>query len=163
MIQRNKRLQYFQVDYNRENLNKKVYSQTIKIDARRIGAYRSLIDFSDSQGNTRESAEPLDLNGQEISVASLAIFLRNLRRPDLNLTLHGSYLDAGKKLYSLAPVYVGDELDIFVCLRKVFPKTGRSGFMLFIDWEILFCRGKVEVATILEKYVLRPETSAGKS
>ena len=126
-------MEYFQVDYNRENLNKKVYSQTIKIDARRIRAYRSLIELSDSQGNTQESAESLDFNGQEISVASLAIFLRNLRRPDLELTLQGSYLDAGKKLYSLAPVYVGDELDIFVCLRKVFPKTGRSGFMVFID------------------------------
>ena len=156
-------MEYFQVDFNRENLNKKFYSQTIKIDAARIRAYRSLIAPSASQDSTQENATSFDLNGQEISVASLAIFLRNLIRPDLGLTLQGSYLDAGKKLYSLAPVCVGDVLDIFVYLRKVFPKTGRSGFMVFIDWEILFCRGEVEVATILEKYVLRPETSLGKN
>ena len=154
-------MEYFQVDYNKQNLNKKFYSKTIKIDAARIRAYRNLIELPDFQGSTHESTEPLDLNCQEISVAALAIFLRNLIRPDLSLNLQGSYLDAGKKLYSVSPVYIGDVLDIFVYLRKVFPKTGRSGFMVFIDWEILFCRGEVEVATILEKYVLRPHANTG--
>ena len=156
-------MEYFQVDYNRENLNKKYYSQTITIDATRIRAYHSLITLSDAQDNTHKDAGSWDLTGQEISVTFLAIFLRNLKRPELDLTLEGSYLDAGKKLYSSSPVHVGDVLDIFVYLRKVFPKTGRSGFMVFIDWGILFCRGEVEVATILEKYVLRPETSSRKN
>tara|TARA_B100001013_G_scaffold329185_1_gene243339 strand:+ start:583 stop:1050 length:468 start_codon:yes stop_codon:yes gene_type:complete len=145
-----------QIKYNYDLLDKKVYAETVVLAGEKVSAYYSVIGLPDPFNSGLADSRSNIFGSKEVSVITLALFLRNLPRPNIGLEIEGSYLDAGKKLCSLSPIYIDDVVDIFVCLRNVFPKTGRSGFMIFIDWEILFCRDEQQVAIISEKYVLRP-------
>ena len=149
-------MKQLQIKYNYDFLDKKIYAETVAVAGEKISAYCSVIGLPDPFNSRLKDGRLLVSGRKEVSVINLALFLRNLPRPNIGLEIEGPYLDAGKKLCSLSPIYVDDVLEVFVCLRNVFPKTGRSGFMIFIDWEILFCRGKQQVATIFEKYVLKP-------
>lgn len=66
------------------------------------------------------------------------IFVREETRPDINLKFGRMRFNAGKSVKPLTPILAGDRLTATSRLKEVYPKTGRSGTMVFIVWETIF-------------------------
>ena len=65
------------------------------------------------------------------------IFFRGASWPEINLKFGRMRFIAGQIVKPLAPILAGDRLTASVCLKEVYPKTGRSGTMVFIVWETI--------------------------
>ena len=84
------------------------------------------------------------------------IFIRGVVIPDIKLTFGKWSVHAGQMVQPLAPILAGDSLIASSHLKEVYPKTGRSGTMVFIVWATTFTNqsGKV-VAAVQESYAAR--------
>jgi acyl dehydratase len=84
------------------------------------------------------------------------LLVRNVKLPDINLKFGTTRFHAGQRVQSRAPIVVGDRITASSHLKDVYPKTGRSGTMVFIVWETTFRnqRGQV-VADVQESYAAR--------
>ena len=66
------------------------------------------------------------------------IMVHRVSLPDINLKFGGTRMHAGQRVQSRAPIQAGDKLTASSHLKDVYPKTGRSGTMVFIVWETTF-------------------------
>ena len=84
------------------------------------------------------------------------MFIRDLGMPDIKLQFGRTRFHAGQMVNTLAPIQAGDSLSASSHLKDVYPKTGRSGTMVFIVWETIFTNqdGR-EVAAVQESYAAR--------
>ena len=84
------------------------------------------------------------------------LLVRNVKLPDINLKFGSTRFHAGQRVQAKAPIVVGDRITASSHLKEVYPKTGRSGTMVFIVWETTFTnqRGQV-VADVQESYAAR--------
>ena len=65
-------------------------------------------------------------------------------------------MHAGQRVQSKAPIVAGDSLIASSHLKEVYPKTGRSGTMVFVVWETTFRnQDGVVVADVQESYASR--------
>ncbi|HEU0021958.1 MAG TPA: MaoC family dehydratase N-terminal domain-containing protein, partial [Dehalococcoidia bacterium] len=75
---------------------------------------------------------------------------------DINLKFGRTRFHAGQRVQARAPILAGDFLTASSHLKEVYPKTGRSGTMVFIVWETTFRNQKGEVvADVQESYAAR--------
>ena len=85
-----------------------------------------------------------------------ALFRNRARVPDIKLNFGKTTVHAGQMLKPLAPILVGDVLTASTHLQEVYPKTGRTGTMVFIVWETIFTNQNGEqVAIDQESYAMR--------
>lgn len=84
------------------------------------------------------------------------LLVRNVALPDINLKFGRTRFHAGQRVQARAPIVAGDRVTASSHLKEVYPKTGRSGTMVFIVWETTFRnqRGEV-VADVQESYAAR--------
>ena len=84
------------------------------------------------------------------------LLVRNVELPDIDLKFGRTRFHAGQRIQSRAPVVAGDRLTASSHLKEVYPKTGRSGTMVFQVWETTFRNqhGTV-VADVQESYAAR--------
>ncbi len=84
------------------------------------------------------------------------LLVRNVELPDIELEFGRTRFHAGQRVQVRAPVVAGDRLTASSHLKEVYPKTGRSGTMVFIVWETTFRNqhGAV-VADVQESYASR--------
>ena len=84
------------------------------------------------------------------------LFVRRVRLPDINLKFGRTRFHAGQRVQARAPICAGDHLTASSHLKEVYPKTGRSGTMVFIVWETTFRNQNGEVvADVQESYAVR--------
>lgn len=84
------------------------------------------------------------------------IFVNRLQFPDIQLKFGSVRFLAGQRVEALAPIQAGDSLSGTSHLKEVYPKTGRSGTMVFIVWETIFSNQSGEkVASVQESYAAR--------
>ena len=84
------------------------------------------------------------------------IFLREETIPDINLKFGNARFHAGQIVEPLAPILAGDSMMASSYLKEVYPKTGRSGTMVFIVFETIFANQRGErVASVQESYAAR--------
>lgn len=84
------------------------------------------------------------------------LLVRNVELPDIELRFGRARFHAGQRVQSRAPIVAGDCLTASSHLKEVYPKTGRSGTMVFTVWETTFRNqdGAV-VADVQESYASR--------
>ena len=84
------------------------------------------------------------------------ILVRGVTLPDISLKFGRMRMHAGQVVEPLLPIVAGDSLEARSHLKEVYPKTGRSGTMVFIVWETDFVNQKGEVvAEVQESYAVR--------
>jgi acyl dehydratase len=84
------------------------------------------------------------------------LFVRGVELPDIKLKFGRSRFHAGQRVQVKKPVVAGDSLKASSHLKEVYPKTGRSGTMVFIVWETTFRNQQGEVvADVQESYAVR--------
>ena len=84
------------------------------------------------------------------------LLVRNVELPDIDLKFGRARFHAGQRVQARAPIFAGDRLTASSHLKEVYPKTGRSGTMVFTVWETTFRNqdGAV-VADVQESYAAR--------
>ncbi len=84
------------------------------------------------------------------------LYVRRVELPDINLKFGRTRFHGGQRVQAKAPIVAGDFLTASSHLKEVYPKTGRSGTMVFIVWETTFRNQNGEVvADVQESYVAR--------
>ena len=84
------------------------------------------------------------------------LFIRGVVIPDIDLKFGTVRFHAGQMVEPMAPIQAGDFLMACSYLKDVYPKTGRSGTMVFIVWETTFTNQRGEkVAAVQESYAAR--------
>ena len=84
------------------------------------------------------------------------ILVHRVSLPDIKLKFGRTRMNAGQRVQSQAPIVAGDRLTASSHLKEVYPKTGRTGTMVFIVWETTFRNqeGSV-VAEVQESFACR--------
>ena len=118
--------------------------------------------FAESLGDTN----PVFLDesaAQEAGYSSVAapptfctLLIDGLKLPDIGLKFGRFQSQTGSRVRVLSPVVAGDRLTASSRLKDVYPKTGRSGAMVFCLWEHTFRNqdGQV-VAEITQSFARR--------
>jgi acyl dehydratase len=84
------------------------------------------------------------------------VLVRGMSLPDIKLKFGRTQMHAGQRIQSRAPIVAGDTLIASSHLKDVYPKTGRSGTMVFVVWETTFRnQDGVVVADVQESYASR--------
>jgi acyl dehydratase len=84
------------------------------------------------------------------------LLVRQVELPGLDLKFGRVQFHAGQRVQPRAPIVAGDVLTASSRLKEVYPKTGRSGTMVFIVWETTFRnQDGVVVAEVQESYARR--------
>ena len=84
------------------------------------------------------------------------IFVRRVSLPDIRLKFGRLRFHAGQRVQPRAPIIAGDFLTASSHLKEVYPKTGRSGTMVFIVWETSFRnQNGVVVADVQESFAVQ--------
>lgn len=87
------------------------------------------------------------------------IFAGDIKRPDIGLEFGDLGFHAGQAIEYKNPVRPGDTLTAKTKLKEVYPKTGRSGKMVFEVWETSFTNQRGDTAaTVRESFVHRSKT-----
>ena len=84
------------------------------------------------------------------------LLVRKVELPDIDLKFGSNRFHAGQRVQARAPIFAGDSITASSHLKEVYPKTGRSGTMVFVVWETTFRNqdGTV-VADVQESYAAR--------
>ncbi len=128
-----------------------------------FGITRDLVlTFNHSIGETGvvfndEAAAQAAGYGSVIAPPTLcSLFVHGVELPDINLKFGRTRFHAGQRVQPKMPVVAGDSLTASSHLKEVYPKTGRSGTMVFIVWETTFRNQKGDVvADVQESYAVR--------
>ena len=84
------------------------------------------------------------------------IFIRGENFPDIKLKFGRMRFHASQTVQPVSPLVAGDSLMASSALKEVYPKTGRSGTMVFIVWETTFTNQRGEtVAAVQESFAAR--------
>ena len=124
--------------------------------------YEVIQTFNRSIGETNpvfvdEAAARAAGHAGTLAPATLVTMLvRNVELPDIDLNFGTTRFHAGQRVQSRAPIVAGDSLTASSHLKEVYPKTGRSGTMVFTVWETTFTnQNGVVVAEVQESYAAR--------
>ena len=89
------------------------------------------------------------------------MFVSDISRPDIKLEFGDMGLFAGQAIECLAPVRPGDTLHATTKLKEVYPKTGRSGMMVFAVWQTKFTNQTGETVALVEESFVRRNRRPG--
>ncbi len=124
-----------------------------------------IVKFARSTGETNPVYQDEDAGRQSEHGSMIApptfcnMFVSDVSRPDIKLEFGEVSLFAGQAIEWVAPVRPGDTLNARTKLKDVYPKTGRSGKMVFQVWETSFSnQDGDDVARVQESFVKRNRT-----
>ena len=123
----------FEVKFNRDILSSTYKAGPFHITREMIDLFNTSIDQTNPKfaGN----GDPEDV----IAPPSLPVLLiDDWEPPDLRLEFDGVLYLAGYSVEPYAPIRPGDVLTASIKVTDVYPKTGRSGPMVFLKKEALF-------------------------
>lgn len=119
-------------------------------------------EFARSTGDTnpiyfeKEAAISAGYNEIIAPPTLCTMFVRQVKLPDIKLNFGKNRFHAGQRVSVKCAIEAGDSLNASSHLKEVYPKTGRSGTMVFIVWETTFTNqhGQI-VADVQESFATR--------
>ena len=99
-----------------------------------------------------------NLNPEHIDPSICNLFISSLNKPDLKLDFGNIDFFAGETIDLISDVKVGDELTATTKLLNVYSKTGRSGKMIFVEWNTVFKNQNAELISNIKESFVRIES-----
>lgn len=123
----------FEVRFNRDILKSTFKAGPFRVTLEMINLFNTSIDQTNPKFVGDGDAEEI------IAPPSLPVLLiDDWEPPDLRLEFDGVLYLAGYSVEPYAPIRPGDVLKASIRVTDVYPKTGRSGPMVFLKKEALF-------------------------
>ncbi len=145
-----------ELEYDRSLLGKEHPTGTFQVTKELIRSFSQAIGETNPLYIDEEAARKA---GHPTIIAPptlCTIFERRVMLPDLKLNFGKAGINAGQIVEVLAPIYAGDTLNASSYLKEVYPKTGRTGTMVFIVWVTLYTNQRGErVAEVQKSFAVR--------
>ena len=145
-----------ELEFDRSLLGKEHVAGPFQVTRELVQRFCNAIGETNPLHTDEAAARHAGYDGVLAPPTMCTIFVRDVTVPDINLKFGKLRFHAGQMVEPRGPIVAGDSLTASSFLKEVYPKTGRSGTMVFIVWETDFTnqRGEV-VAAVQESYVAR--------
>ena len=145
-----------ELEYDRSLYGQEYETGPFEITKELVLAFNQSIGETGAVFNDEAAAQAAGYLGVVAPPTLCSLFVHGVELPDINLKFGRSRFHAGQRVQPKAPVVAGDTLSASSHLKEVYPKTGRSGTMVFIVWETVFRNQKGDVvADVQESYAVR--------
>ena len=144
------------LDYDRSLYGVEHQAGPFEVTREMVQAFSKSIGETGPIYNDEVAAKAAGYTGIVAPPTMCTLFVRQVKLPDINLKFGRSRFNAGQRVQPKGIIAAGDSLTASSHLKEVYPKTGRSGTMVFIVWETTFRNqnGQV-VADVQESFAAR--------
>ena len=145
-----------QLEYNRGLYGVEHQAGPFEITSELIQTFNRSVGESNPVFTDVEAARAAGYSGILAPPTFCTLLVRKVELPDIDLKFGSNRFHAGQRVQARAPIFAGDRITASSHLKEVYPKTGRSGTMVFVVWETTFRNqdGTV-VADVQESYAAR--------
>jgi acyl dehydratase len=145
-----------ELEYDRSLYGKEHEAGPFEVTKEIIQAFSQSIGETGAVFNDESAAQTAGYRSVVAPPTLCTLYVRRVELPDINLKFGRTRFHAGQRVQAKASVCAGDFLTASSHLKEVYPKTGRSGTMVFIVWETTFRNQDGEVvADVQESYAAR--------
>ena len=145
-----------QLEFDRSLLGKEHKAGPFPVTSELIRGYCEALGETNPLYTDEDAAKSAGYPSILAPPAMCAIFIRKVTIPDIKLNFGKTRFHAGQMMEPLAPIVAGDSLHATSFLKEVYPKTGRTGTMVFMVWETDFTNQRGEkVAAVQESFAAR--------
>lgn len=145
-----------ELEYDKSLLGKEFKAGPFQVTAELIRDYCSSIGESNPVYTDEAAAKEAGYPDIIAPPVMTTIFIRGENFPDIKLKFGRMRFHASQTVQPVSPLVAGDSLMASSALKEVYPKTGRSGTMVFIVWETTFTNQRGEaVAAVQESFAAR--------
>ncbi len=145
-----------QLEYNRDLYGVEHQAGPFEITSELIQTFNRSVGESNPVFTDVDAARAAGYSGILAPPTFCTLLVRKVELPDIDLKFGSNRFHAGQRVQVRAPIFAGDSITASSHLKEVYPKTGRSGTMVFVVWETTFRNqdGTV-VADVQESYAAR--------
>ena len=145
-----------ELEYDRSLYGKEHEAGPFEVTKEIIQAFSQSIGETGSVFNDESAAQTAGYRSIVAPPTLCTLYVRRVELPDINLNFGRTRFHAGQRVQAKASICAGGFLTAPSHLKEVYPKTGRSGTMVFIVWETTFRNQDGEiVADVQESYAAR--------
>lgn len=145
-----------ELEYDRSLYGKEHEAGPFEVTKKIIQSFSESIGETGEVFNDESAAQTAGYRSIVAPPTLCTLYVRRVELPDINLKFGRTRFHAGQRVQAKAPICAGDFLTASSHLKEVYPKTGRSGTMVFIVWETTFRNQAGEVvADVQESYAAR--------
>ena len=144
------------LDYDRSLYGKEHEAGPFEVTKEMVQSFSRSIGESGQIYNDESAAIAAGYRSVVAPPTLCTLYVRRVKLPDINLKFGRTRFHAGQRVQPRAPIVAGDSLTASSHLKDVYPKTGRSGTMVFIVWETTFRnQNGAVVADVQESFAAR--------
>ncbi len=144
------------LEYDRSLYGVEHQAGPFEVTTEMVQAFSQSIGETGPIYNDQAAAKAAGYSGVVAPPTMCTLFVRRVELPDIKLKFGRTRFNAGQRVQAKGSIVAGDSLTASSHLKEVYPKTGRSGTMVFVVWETTFRNqnGQV-VADVQESFAAR--------
>ncbi len=146
-----------ELEYDRSLYGKEHQAGPFEVTEEQIRAVTQSTGETNPIFTDAEAARAAGYRGLVAPPTLCTIFVTRISLPDVNLKFGRMQMHAGQRVQVRAPIVAGDQLTASSHLKDVYPKTGRTGTMVFVVWETTFRNQYGEVVADVQESFARRE------
>ena len=144
------------MDYDRSLYGVEHQAGPFEVTREMVQAFSKSVGETGPIYNDEAVAKAAGYSGIVACPTMCTLFVRHVKLPDIRLKFGRSRFHAGQRVQPKGIIVAGDSLTASSHLKEVYPKTGRSGTMVFVVWETTFRNQKGQVvADVQESFAAR--------
>ena len=140
-----------ELEYDRSLYGKEHVAGPFEVTKELIQAFAGSLGESDPVFVDEAAARAAGYRGLAAPPTFCTVFVARVKLPSIKLKFGRTQMHAGQRVQPRASIVEGDWLTASSHLKDVYPKTGRSGTMVFVVWETTFRNQNGEVVADVEE------------
>ena len=140
-----------ELDYDRSIYGQEYEAGPFEVTKERIQAITKSIGETNPVFIDETAALAAGYAGLVAPPTFCTLMVHEVKLPDINLKFGRRQMHAAERVQPRAPIVAGDLLTASSHLKDVYPKTGRTGTMVFIVWETTFRNQRGEVVADVQE------------
>ena len=146
-----------ELEYDRSIFGKQHLAGPFEVTKELIDTFTGALSETNPVFLDEAAAKAAGYRGQLAPPTLVTVMVRKVALPNINIKFGRMQMHAGQRVEPRAPIVAGDFLTASSHLKDVYPKTGRSGTMVFIVWETTFRNQNNEVVADVQESFARKE------
>ena len=140
-----------ELEYDRSLYGKEHEAGPFEVTKEQIKAFSQSIGDSNPIFNDQAAARAAGYADVVAPPTFCTLMVHQVKLPDIKLNFGRNRRHAGQRVQPRKSIVAGDMLTASSHLKDVYPKTGRSGTMVFIVWETTFRNQSGEVVADVQE------------
>ena len=140
-----------ELEYDRSLYGKEHVAGPFEVTKELIHAFAGSLGEADPVFADEAAARAAGYRGLVAPPTFCTVFVTRAKLPSIELKFGRTQMHAGQRVQPKTPIVEGDWLTASSHLKDVYPKTGRSGTIVFVVWETTFRNQNGEVVADVEE------------